>query len=121
MLLQLAPEIGDIRLALLLAVVHLDVEGLARRLDEARVELVLLARHLLDLAQSGAQRGDLVRLEGQPTLLGGAQLVLDVGLGLSGRRLIRRWGALRRCRWLGQDHLVAKPALCLLLAADLRC
>lgn len=119
MLLELAPEIGNVGLSLLLAVAHLGVEGLARRGHEASAELVLLAGHLLDLAQPSAQGGHFVGLEREPALLGGAQLVLDVDARL-GWRGLGRGGALSRRRRLGQDHLVAQTALRLLLAADLR-
>lgn len=119
MLLQFVLQLGDMGFSLLPRVVHFRVQGLASGGDESRVELILLAGCLLDLAELGGKGGKLVRLDGQSSLLGGFQLVLD--RDLLRRALLRRRGCSLRHRRLSQDHLVAQPALGLLLASDLGC
>lgn len=105
MLLELVLQLGNVRLSLLLRVIHLHVQGLAGGGDEGRAQLILLAGGLLDLAELGGEGGELVRLQRQPPLLGGPQLVLD--RGLLGRARLRRRRCPLRHRWLRQDHLVA--------------
>jgi len=119
-LLQLALQLGDVSLPLLLRIVHLSVQRLAGGGDEGRTEFVLLAGRLFNLAELGGEACELVRLDRQPALLGGFQLVLD--RGLLRRTRLRRRGRAFKPRRLRQDHLVAQATLGFLLASDLsRC
>jgi len=105
MLLQLVFQFGDMGLSLLFRVVHFRVQGLASGGDEGRAEFVLLSGRLLDLAELSGEGGELVRLDGQSSLLGGLQFVLD--RSLLRRARLRRRGRSFRHRRLRQDHLVA--------------
>lgn len=115
MLLQFILKFCDMSFSLFFGVVHLCVQGFASSSYECGAEFILLTSNLFDLAEFRGKSCDLMRFQGESSLLCFPQLILD--RDLLSRPGVGWWRCSLWCRWLCQDYLIANTTLRFLLAS----